>query len=93
MSSNPLRKTTLLRTFLEQLNHAKGYAVPEVALRPQVDGLMRPPTSDEEWKDAVTWLEAGIRQAIQRIPSDFDEELVQWTITERGRVLLQTFPT
>lgn len=90
--SNPMRKVTGLRTILEQLNHALGYAVPEVALRPQVDGLLRPSSTDEEWEAWTAELAGSQRNAIKKVPSDFDEDLVQWTITERGRVLLLTFP-
>lgn len=85
---NPLRRSHLLRSVLETLNFARGYAVPESALRPQVDGLMQPPTSDEEWQAAVADLEA--RDAIKPIESELDPTLKQFAITQRGRVLLET---
>ena len=87
---NPLRRMHLLRTLLETLSYAQGYAVPEPALRPQVDGLLRPPTSDGEWADAVKDLSAPARGAIVQVPAELDPELKQWAITERGRVLLAT---
>jgi hypothetical protein len=30
------------------------------------------------------------REAMVRVPAELDPELVQWAITERGRVLLAT---
>lgn len=85
---NQFRKTDIARSILETLKHAQGYAVPEVALRPQVSGLVRPPATDDEWTAATDMLAA--REAIAAIPSELDPELKQWAITERGRVLLQT---
>lgn len=82
---NPFRKTDIARAILQTLKHAQGYAVPEATLRPQVDGLLRPPANDAEWKAATDML-AG-REAIRQIPAELDPELVQWSITERGRVL------
>lgn len=85
---NQFRKMDIARAILGTLDHAKGYALPEASLRPQAAGLLRPPPTDEEWT-AATDLLAG-REAMIRIPSDFDPELVQWAITERGRVMLAT---
>lgn len=88
--SHPLRRTHLLRTILETLDFARGFAVPEEALRPQVDGLVRPPSSDPEWASAIEQLSSPVHGAIVRIPAELDPELVQWAITERGRVLKAT---
>lgn len=85
---NQFRKSDIARSILETLQHAQGYAVPEVGLRPQVSGLVRPPATDDEWTAAIDML-AG-REAIAAIPSELDPELKQWAITERGRVLLKT---
>jgi hypothetical protein len=85
-----MRKQTLLRTILECLRFAQGYAVLEEALRPQVDALMRPPTTEEEWEGAIKDLSHESRGAIVAVESGLDKELVQWAITERGRVLLAT---
>lgn len=85
---NQFRKSDIARAILQTLKHAHGYAVPEASLRPQVDGLVRPPAKAEEWTAATDMLAA--REAIVKVPSDLDEELVQWAITERGRVLLAT---
>jgi hypothetical protein len=93
MSNDPLRKMTGLRTILQQLRHADSYAVPEAALRPQVDGLLRPPSTDEEWAAWTAELAGKARNAITKVDCAWDADLVQWAITERGRVLLQTFPT
>lgn len=85
---NPFRKNDIARAILQTLGHAQGYAVPEPTLRPQVAGLLRPPPQDAEWTAATDML--GAREAIVRIPAELDPELVQWAITERGRVLLAT---
>lgn len=82
---NQFRKTDIARAILQTLKHAQGYAVPEATLRPQVDGLLRPPASDAEWTAVTDML--GAREAIVEIPAELDPELVQWSITERGRVL------
>lgn len=87
---SPMRRTDLLRTILETLQFARGYAVLEAVLRSQVDGLMRPPTADEEWKAAVDTLKDTARGAIVAVEAELDPTLVQWAITERGRVLLKT---
>lgn len=86
---NQFRKSDIARSILTTLKHAQGYAVPEASLRPQVDGLLRPPANDDEWTATTDMLEA--RGAIVRVPAELDAELVQWSITERGRVLLATF--
>lgn len=85
---NPFRKSDIARAVLQTLSHANGWALPEPSLRPQVDGLIRPPTEDAEWTAAVDML-AG-REAIKAIENSLDPEIRQWAITERGRVLLQT---
>lgn len=85
---NYFRKNDVARAILTTLKHAQGYAVPEPSLRPQVDGLIRPPAADDEWTAGIDML-AG-REAIVRIEAELDPELKQWAITERGRVLLQT---
>lgn len=85
---NPARTKALRRTILEQLNHAQGYALPDDALRPMVNSLLRPPTTDEEWNHSMDWLETNTLTV--RVASDLDADLIQHSITERGRVALQT---
>jgi hypothetical protein len=85
---NQFRKSDIARAILQTLHHARGYALPEPSLRPQVEGLVRPPAADAEWTAAIDML--GGRGAIAKVPAELDEELVQWAITERGRVLLST---
>jgi hypothetical protein len=85
---NQFRKSDIARAILQTLKHAQGYAVPEPSLRPQVDGMLRPPAKDDEWSAAIDMLAA--REAVAAIPSELDPELKQWAITERGRVLLAT---
>lgn len=83
-----MRRSNVLRTILECLDFAKGYALPEEALRPQVEALLRPPPAEEEWAEAIDWLETN--DLVAQIPSDLDPDLKQWSITERGRVRLKT---
>jgi hypothetical protein len=85
---NQFRKSDIARAILQTLMHARGYALPELTLRQQVDGLIRPPAQDDEWTAATDMLAA--REAMVRVPAELDPELVQWSITERGRVLLAT---
>lgn len=82
-------RTKLVRqTILEALKPAKGYALPVEALRRHVDALLRPPMTEEEWKEHSEWAETECLMV--RIPCDFDDQLVQFAITERGRVRLQS---
>lgn len=82
-------RTKLIRqTVLEALSMAHGYALPDETLLLHVDALMRPPLAGEEWPITMDWLETN--NHVARVASDFDEELVQWSITERGRTLLKT---
>jgi hypothetical protein len=85
---NYFRKNDIARAILQTLQHAHGYAVPEPSLRPQVNGLIRPPADDAEWTAATDMLAA--RESIVAIPAEIDPDLKQWAITERGRVLLAT---
>lgn len=82
-------RTKLIRqTILEALKPAQGYALPVDALRMHVDALLRPPLTDEEYKTHIDWLED--KCLIVRIPCEFDDQLVQFAITEKGRVALRT---
>jgi hypothetical protein len=85
---NPARTKALRLTILEQLKHAQGYALPDETLRSMVNSLMRPPVSDEEWTHSMDWLETNTMTV--RVGSDLDASLIQHSITERGRVALQT---
>lgn len=87
---NPMRNKEIARTILETLRHAQGFAVPVASLLPQVDGLIRPPVTEDEWEFALAMLSDKSRGAITQIACDFDPTLEQWAITERGRVLLQS---
>lgn len=71
---------------LETLENCDGYALPESSLRSHVDALTRPPVQDDEWQACIDWLDG--REMIRAVPSPLDDELQQWTLTERGRVLL-----
>jgi hypothetical protein len=85
---NPARTKALRLTILEQLKHAQGYALPDDTLRSMVDSLLRPPTTDDEWKLSMDWLETNTMTVC--VDSDLDPDLKQHSITERGRVALQT---
>ena len=86
MSDNPARTVTVRKTLLETLAFAHGYALAETTLKSQIDALVRPPVSDDEWKVALHWMQ--LQQLITQVESDLDETLVQYAITERGRVKL-----
>lgn len=83
-----MRKKLVRQTVLEALSMAHGYALPDVTLRNHANALLRPPIDDEEWKQTMDWLETN--DHVAKVPSDFDDELIQWSITERGRTLLKT---
>ncbi len=83
-----IRKKLVRQTVLEALSMAHGFALPEVTLRNHVSALLRPYVANDEWKDTTDWLETN--NHIVRVESDFDETLVQFSITERGRTLLKT---
>jgi hypothetical protein len=85
---DPARTTIIRRTILETLKNAQGYAVEVSILRNFVSTLLRPPVTDEEWTQHIEWLVKGSR--IAAIESDLDETIIQYAITERGRVLLKT---
>lgn len=83
-----MRTKQVRRAILDALKLANGYALEVEALRQHVGDLLRPPVSDEEWALHIDWLETQCH--IVRIPSAIDDQLIQFSITERGRVLLQS---
>ena len=85
---SPVRKKQVRRAILETLEMAKGYALESGALETHVNDLLRPPVSDDEWKDAINWL--GLGEYIRMVPNDFDTTMKQWCITERGKTLLRS---
>jgi hypothetical protein len=85
---DPARITIIRRTILETLKNAQGYAVEVSILRNFVSTLLRPPVTDEEWASHIAWLVRG--GFIVLVPSDLDDSIQQYAITERGRVLLAT---
>jgi len=85
--SNPARITIIRRTILETLKHAQDFALEQSIMRNFVDALLRPPVTDAEWEANIAWLLQG---RITLVPSSLDEAIVQYAITERGRVLLAT---
>jgi hypothetical protein len=85
---DPARITIIRRTILETLKNAQGYAVEVSILRNFVSTLLRPPVTDEEWTNHIGWLVKG--GLIALVPSDLDDEVQQYAITERGRVRLAT---
>lgn len=80
------RQLTIRQLILETIARTGGYALPEPPLRTQVDALVRPGITDEEWELARNYLDQ--QGCIRNIPNPLDEEMKQWAITERGRVLL-----
>ena len=53
---SPVRKKQVRRAILETLEMAKGYALESGTLEMHVNDLLRPPLTDDEWKDAINWL-------------------------------------
>ena len=47
-----------------------------------------PPLTDDEWKDAITFLSLG--EYMRLVANDFDITMKQWCITERGKTLLRS---
>ncbi len=88
MNPNPARITIIRRSILETLKHAQGYALEASTLRSFLDTLLRPPVSDEEWEAHIKWLQDN--KLIIPVPSDLDDSILQYAITERGRVRLAT---
>lgn len=85
-----MRKAQIKKALLEVLDQCDGYALPESTLRSHVKGLLRPVPDDEEWADAVEALERYGQ--IVSVPNALDEDLKQWSITEKGKVLLLQAP-
>lgn len=83
---SPYRKKQVRRAILETLLMAKGYALENQHLQSCVDDMVKPALTDDEWKDAVTFLGGG--EYMRRVAEDADVTLVQWAITTRGKTLL-----
>lgn len=81
-----IRDQQLRRRVLETLENCAGYALPESTLRSHVDALERPAPDDGEWAAVLVFLEK--QDAIGLVPHALDPDLKQYTLTERGRVLL-----
>lgn len=81
-----IRQQQLRRRVLETLENCDGFALPEKTLRSHVDALERPGPTDEEWQAVVEFLLGA--EAIRDVPNGLDPDLKQYTLTERGRVLL-----
>lgn len=82
---NPFRKKQVVSAVLEALAMADGYPLAEEVVRSYARDLVKPPVNDEEWADVLADMEHG--KFITRVPSKFDDELVQYTIAERGDAL------
>jgi hypothetical protein len=85
---NPFRKKHVVAAVLEALAMADGYPLAVDVVRSYVRDLVKPPVSDEEWRACVD--ELAKRELIAHVPSKFDPELEQYTITERGEALRQS---
>ncbi|MEO5713001.1 MAG: hypothetical protein ABIT37_05895 [Luteolibacter sp.] len=85
--SSPLRTKQIRRAILETLQMAGGYALESEVLQRHVDDLLRPPLQPNEWNTQINWL--GQNEHVRRVTEDMDPTLIQWTITTRGKTLLQ----
>ena len=82
---NPFRKKHVVAAVLEALAMADGYPLAEEVVRSYARDLVKPPVPDAEWADVLADMEQG--KYITRVPSKFDDELVQYTLAERGDAL------
>jgi hypothetical protein len=64
---------------------ADGYPLADSVVRSYLQDLVKPPLKDAEWKDMVE--DALKNKLIVTVPSKLDDELVQYTITERGQAV------
>lgn len=82
---NPFRKKQIVSAVLEALAMAQGYPLANEVLRSYARDLVKPPVTDAEWKDVVDEMES--KDYIAKVESKFDDELEQYTLTERGDAL------
>jgi hypothetical protein len=82
------RKKHVMSAVLEALAMADGYPLAADVMRSYARDLVKPPVTDEEWAAVLVEMENG--KFITRVPSKFDDELVQFTIAERGEALRQS---
>ena len=86
--SSPKRLYRLKLAALQALSEAHPYALPEAALRLEVDGQVRPPMDDGEFADLLIELETSTPPHIARLPVQMAEEPLRWVCTEAGQALL-----
>jgi hypothetical protein len=82
---DPFRKKKATTALLEALEMADGYPLADSVVRSYLRDLVKPPMKDAEWKDLID--DALQHELIATVPSKLDDELVQYTITERGQAV------
>jgi hypothetical protein len=87
-SKNPVRRKQVLRTVLEVLRMAGGYALEEQSMFRMVDDLLRPPLHFGERGPAITDLK--MKKFIVMVPDSLDPELRQFALTDLGKTYLAT---
>lgn len=86
---DPARQQAIRREILEKLDRAHPYALPQPTLRTMLNSAIRPPVSDAEFDDAMSFLQA--REFVTTRPDELDPEnadLMKWLITEIGQNIL-----
>jgi hypothetical protein len=79
------RKKRAMSALLDALEAADGYPVEDGVLRSYVSDLIKPPLRDAEWAGMTD--EALKNDLMAKVPNRLDDELVQYTITERGQAV------
>ena len=81
-----LRKRKATTALLQALALADGYPLADVVVRSHASDYVKPALTDEEWQALTQTCLNG--NMIRKVPSKLDEDLVQYTITERGEAIL-----
>jgi hypothetical protein len=81
------RALSIRKNILLILERAEPYALPEMQLKLELDGTVRPPAAQAEFDEAITFL--ATRQHAATVPDPLDPDNVKWTITETGKAMLR----
>jgi hypothetical protein len=84
--ANPQRTKQIRRAVLQALKPARPFALPEETMLSFVDDLVKPPLSETERAEMLTWL-ADEKVAAQ-VEGALDPKAVEWVLTEVGGSLL-----
>ncbi|EDY16696.1 hypothetical protein CfE428DRAFT_5809 [Chthoniobacter flavus Ellin428] len=82
------RPTILARAILDRLAKARPYALPEEQLFTEVNGVVRPPATEEEFQTSIAALSTGGVPRLRMMADEFDDAARKWVITEAGEAAL-----